>query len=145
VSAFFFFKVTLCKMYIYINVSLVRLKTRKYRNTSSYLLHPSGTYTHTHTLKKPQMPPPVLLCSGPRGSSCSSGNVMADAAPKPPLMAGCCTMGFDTPERHRSAFVILTSVHAPREEESGSHPAWRWGRRTSASTASAASDRRDPA
>lgn len=48
------------------------------------------------TLKKPQMPPPVLVSAATLGSSCSSGNVMGEPTSSPPVMAGCCTRGLDT-------------------------------------------------
>lgn len=41
------------------------------------------------TLKKPQMPPPVLMSAETRGSSCSSGKVIGDPVTNPPVMAGC--------------------------------------------------------
>lgn len=41
------------------------------------------------TLKKPQMPPPLLVSTDTLGSSCSSGNVIEDPVSNPPLMTDC--------------------------------------------------------
>lgn len=72
-------------------------------NRVSVTVH-SRTCTHhvlTITLKKPQIPPPLLTSADTLGSSCSSGKVMGDPENSPADMTGCWFRGVDTmPERH---------------------------------------------
>lgn len=57
--------------------------------------------TFSLTLKKPQIPPPLLTSADTLGSSCSSGKVIGDPETSPADMTGCWLRGFDTtPERH---------------------------------------------
>lgn len=57
------------------------------------------------TLKKPQMPPPLLVSPDTLGSSCSSGNVIGDPVSNPPLMTDCWSMGLDTTPENMEHFL----------------------------------------
>lgn len=63
------------------------------------------------TLKKPQMPPPVLMSADTLGSSCSSGKVIEDPVSNPPVMAGCWTMGLDTTPGRFKATGLKKTQH----------------------------------